>query len=272
MVKCFAKIAAHIFIGKMFDTQDSSIYERRKSEPIIWYSRFEEYRLMGPTRSILAIYKRECEKRVKRKGLEKAGKGLIKAVPSSWAVAAEKWQWRKRAEAWDEDEIEERRRKWQKHAESDRDCEHKTGDELMKRANDMLGYALAHIEYPTDFRVITDVKQKRELLAQIRELEEGKNSNISERDIVIVQTTTIKPIRWSMRDAAELARIGSLLKRQATGSPTSYDQSELTLNAKNNKGQPQSLFPIKSIIIESAPKRELLENQNGDGDLTSDKD
>jgi hypothetical protein len=256
----------------MSDTQDSLLYERWKAEPIIWYSRFEEYRLMGPKRSILAVYKRECEKGTIPKGLERAGKGLIKAVPSSWAAAAKKWQWRKRAEAWDETELEERRHKWQEQAESDRNLEHKTGDDLMKRANDMLSYALAHIEYPTDFRVITDVKQKRELLAQIGELGIGENSNINECDILIVQTTTIKPIRWSMRDAAEFARVGSLLKRQATGSPTSYNQSELMLNAKNKKGQPSDLFPIETIHVVAAPVRKILEDENPpDKNSTDDK-
>jgi hypothetical protein len=69
-------------------------------EPNLWFDRFEDFRLAGPTRSVLAVYN------AWRKG---AGKGVAGSVPNSWDRAARRWSWRERAEAWDEHLREERR-------------------------------------------------------------------------------------------------------------------------------------------------------------------
>lgn len=71
---------------------------RQPGEPSRWYARFERFRLMGPGRSLLAIYNEEREKARKSA-----------TIPASWRDAADKWQWRARAEAWDAAEQERRR-------------------------------------------------------------------------------------------------------------------------------------------------------------------
>ncbi len=64
-------------------------------EPIMWHSRFDAFRAMGPERSLMAAYR---EWRVQR-GAE--GR-RVTSVPASWLRNSRKWNWRERAEAWDE--------------------------------------------------------------------------------------------------------------------------------------------------------------------------
>jgi len=71
-------------------------WERLPDEPNRWYARFDQFRLMGSGRSLLALYRSEREK---------AGKGgIVRRVPGSWDQAAERFRWRERAETWDEAE------------------------------------------------------------------------------------------------------------------------------------------------------------------------
>jgi hypothetical protein len=80
----------------MSDTMPSSEpWDRQPGEPNLWYSRFECYRLAGPSRSLLGTLNHE-----------RATKGLPKKarVPGAWNRALEHWRWRERAEAWDEQE------------------------------------------------------------------------------------------------------------------------------------------------------------------------
>lgn len=69
-------------------------------EPLLWFTRFESYRLMGPGRSLLGCVNAERG----RKGQKKAAK-----TPGSWSRAAETWRWRERAEAWDMAEVQRQR-------------------------------------------------------------------------------------------------------------------------------------------------------------------
>lgn len=69
--------------------------ESGELEPNLWYDRFEQYRAAGPSRSITRIYKAW---RVTM-GYEKL---RYSAYPSSWVRASNRWNWKERAEAWDE--------------------------------------------------------------------------------------------------------------------------------------------------------------------------
>ncbi len=69
--------------------------ENGELEPNLWYDRFEQYRAAGPSRSITSIYKAW---RVTR-GYEKL---RYSAYPGSWVRASNRWNWKERAEAWDE--------------------------------------------------------------------------------------------------------------------------------------------------------------------------
>lgn len=70
-------------------------------EPIKWFRRFQLYRALGPERSILAAYKEWQRSEGKR---SEATTG----APMSWWDASRKWEWDKRAQAWDMEQ--ERRR------------------------------------------------------------------------------------------------------------------------------------------------------------------
>lgn len=78
-----------------------SEWERMENEPILWYTRFERYRLMGSNRSLLGVYKTELGRK------EQNNKPPVNA-PMVWRKAAESWNWKARAESWDMQEVEAR--------------------------------------------------------------------------------------------------------------------------------------------------------------------
>lgn len=61
-------------------------------EPSLWYSRFTQFDLLGPTRSIHATYNAE---RVK------ASKSMSTSTPRAWTREAALWEWSRRAQAHD---------------------------------------------------------------------------------------------------------------------------------------------------------------------------
>src|SRR5256885_844971 len=65
-------------------------WSRMPREPMIWFARFERFRLAGPRRSLLRAY--NAERDTARKGA---------TIPGAWHQAAERWCWRDRAEGWD---------------------------------------------------------------------------------------------------------------------------------------------------------------------------
>ncbi len=90
-------------------------WERLPGEPWRWFNRFEQYRLMGPTRSVLRVYRAERAARAPIKPSQALSSPLKPsgaqpqtqpipvpaAVPPVWRRAAVHWRWRERAEAWD---------------------------------------------------------------------------------------------------------------------------------------------------------------------------
>ena len=86
------------------DEQDSEdIWERRiaQSEPMRWYARFLLYRDMGSARTLLGTVHLEEQK---PKKAQKSPKKPSESVPGAWKDAFRDWEWRKRAEAWDEEQ------------------------------------------------------------------------------------------------------------------------------------------------------------------------
>jgi hypothetical protein len=80
----------------------SDLWDRQPGESLLWYRRFERYRLMEPVRSINAVYGEENGTKQDEKERPKA--------PGKWYETAKKWQWDARAAAWDvtQDEQTER--------------------------------------------------------------------------------------------------------------------------------------------------------------------
>lgn len=81
-------------------------WKRLPDEVAVWFARFEQYRIIGPARSIDEAYRRVS-------GLHRLSG---KRPGQAWYQAAERYRWQERAEAWDESErdrlmaIEKRRR------------------------------------------------------------------------------------------------------------------------------------------------------------------
>jgi hypothetical protein len=68
---------------------DGQSWDRRPGEPAMWYERFELYRMAGPARAVLSVYRRY------------SGNPKGKAPPHGWSDAFHKWEWQRRAEEWD---------------------------------------------------------------------------------------------------------------------------------------------------------------------------
>lgn len=100
-----------------------SDWQRQEGEPNLWYSRFERFRLMGPTRSLLAVY----EHYLAQKGAKRRNGG---GIPGAWRRAVERWRWIERAEAWDQSEREKREAEWQERQRVIREQDYQQGDRL----------------------------------------------------------------------------------------------------------------------------------------------
>jgi hypothetical protein len=87
-------------LGDLGSLRDEGLapWERQPGEPMLWFARFERYRLMGAGRSLLALYRWE---RSGMNGRGATGSGGARTIPNAWRRAAERWRWRERAEAWD---------------------------------------------------------------------------------------------------------------------------------------------------------------------------
>lgn len=69
---------------------------RLPGEPARWFARFEQYRLLGPRRTLEAAFA-ACKKS------EGLAAGARRARPGTqWYDVAKRWDWKGRAEAWDE--------------------------------------------------------------------------------------------------------------------------------------------------------------------------
>lgn len=73
-------------------TNESAPWEQQEGEPNRWFQRFNAYRLAGPGRSLEAVYSAECEAKLSK----------VKRPSRLWYEAAETWQWKARAQAWDQ--------------------------------------------------------------------------------------------------------------------------------------------------------------------------
>lgn len=71
--------------------------ETNELEPMLWFDRFNTYRRCGPGRFLLSA---QNEHRVKN------GNKKYNSISGSWTNAHQKWNWKKRAEAYDLAEME----------------------------------------------------------------------------------------------------------------------------------------------------------------------
>lgn len=73
-------------------------WDRLPTEPARWFARLEQFRLLGPERSLLALYNQERQKEGKGR---KRKDGDAHCVPAAWNDAVRDWRWEERCKAWD---------------------------------------------------------------------------------------------------------------------------------------------------------------------------
>lgn len=77
------------------ELQERDPWDRMDGEPLYWYSLFNQFRLMGPSRKLRTFY---------RKKRAESGMSDLKpewGTPTNWVHYARDWKWKERAEAWD---------------------------------------------------------------------------------------------------------------------------------------------------------------------------
>ena len=118
----------------MTDAWDRQQNEDGAPEPMLWFRRFEAFRLGGPRRSVLGAF-----------NAEKVAKGFSKTthVSGSWRRASEQWRWRERAEDWDAQVIEDDRAEWERRKAEWRAREWDIASDLIEKAAQMLRFPVA---------------------------------------------------------------------------------------------------------------------------------
>ena len=76
------------------NTTHQNAWDKQPNEPELWYSRFDTYRSLGSTRTLESAF--NAAKRSERFSAARPG--------AAWHDAARRYQWRERAESWDEAE------------------------------------------------------------------------------------------------------------------------------------------------------------------------
>ena len=76
--------------------QQQKPWDRLPAEPAQWFARFDAYRLLGPGRTIEAVWRGEAKK------------SKVKRPNPAWYAASTRYRWKERAEAWDAQELPSR--------------------------------------------------------------------------------------------------------------------------------------------------------------------
>lgn len=88
-------------IGEIVTDEPRLPWDRRAGEAAKWYNIFFEYfRPQGPQRTMVIAYRRwRSDNNVVQRSLPAEA---AQSAPKTWVREANRWQWRERAEAWDE--------------------------------------------------------------------------------------------------------------------------------------------------------------------------
>jgi hypothetical protein len=157
-------------------------WERQAEESAKAFAAFRAYREMGPSRSIERVHQ-ECAKSSR----------LLKRWSS-------RYSWVARAEAYDGDIAEKERiakddainkemEKWAERRIATKEVEWKKAELLDEKAAQMLKFPLQEVEHK-----------------EIETLDDGRT---------LVKTTIIKPVRFSVRDAAIMVKVADDLRRNS---------------------------------------------------------
>lgn len=110
-------------------------------------------------------------------------------MPQSWRQAAERWDWAKRAEAFDEHERARQVGEWQRRRDELREHEWKFSQELLDKVRQMLVFPLAKT---------------------VRSTQDGGQTVVTE----------VYPAQWKLADAARILEAASKLGQLAVGVET----------------------------------------------------
>jgi molybdopterin converting factor small subunit len=175
-----------------------AIWERQegesgKIEPMRWYNRFVVYREMGPDRSLLGAYKLYLSTQ------KEAETGrVMKAVsaPILWRTAADLWQWRSRAEAWDMENIRRKEAEWAERRKQVQEADFTDGEQLRKL-----------------------VKEFIELFPQFREVRREENPQPDgTMQVVVTQRVNARlaELATALKAASDLQRVTAGLETERT--------------------------------------------------------
>ena len=115
--------------GEVENGESSPPWQRKQGEPTFWYARFQTYLFMGSDRTLLGAVNLDRAKKSKQKGSK---------IPGSWVKAYYDWQWKLRAESWDDEQLKQREREWQQRREEIRQLEWAIAKKLIAKAEQML--------------------------------------------------------------------------------------------------------------------------------------
>lgn len=173
-------------------TPNHQPWMRQPKEPDLWFDRFQRFLFLGVTRSIYQTYLAERREKAKTKKQRQCLAADVSArvgLPKQWRENAEKWDWKGRAHAWDEDQ---RKHRSELYAAQQ--------DEILKRGfaaqvariyelNRLAELLLAEI-WTEDKRWLPDVKQI------------GSGDAAERVDIVRFNTGLIQQFRGTLEDIA----------------------------------------------------------------------
>ena len=81
------------------NTDQLKPYDRQPDEPNLWYDRFFKFMLLGPERSLIETYRQISNAARAAKGQPPLR--LSARIPQSWRQRASQFDWKARAESWD---------------------------------------------------------------------------------------------------------------------------------------------------------------------------
>jgi hypothetical protein len=185
-------------------------WDRLPNEPLLWYARFERFRLAGTLRSLTGLYNEERATRNKRP---------INAPPRAWVMAQRRWNWCERAEAWDLAQLEAQRVEWATRREALRVREWEAAQKILDRVDQMLGFPLARVVRdieghattiePADWK-LRDVARLLGVASHVARLAAGSETERVQVTIDDVLTSLPEEFRETVRqELAALVRDGA---------------------------------------------------------------
>ena len=160
-------------------------YERQPGEPLLWYRRFEQFRLMEPVRSIVGAFREEM------------GGDERKEAPGRWYEEAKRWRWEERAAAWDEHQTKE--------------LVALIAAEKQKVLSE--GYALMHERVKTlnvlAKKLIADIAKGKMYRRDVRSIGTGKDAR--QVDVELFEEGVVRELRACLDDIAK--ELGERVKR-----------------------------------------------------------